>query len=719
MCALTFNGYYNRDSLTGNVMSGSQNHLTFRPLDDAPGIEIVDRIERRRDRLHTPGPVSPTPAATDSFYFPVGKAIDVTTAEIILPRVVGVYVRDGTGTMVAEVEHLDSATLPAGTYTIELTTQMKTYLEVESAVEITADVTQTRIDFGDATSVRIGARSRHRQPAATITTPERPREMMSAIEALGSALKTTTAERSYPTLRGHPPEIQLGDQLAIPPAIDRPDTGVEIEIPPELDRIFVAAPLAYYLGADLVPASSPRLTTDLGFEYPLSSPQGFESTVERTLKQLFLLDCVTRTEGYYEVDLYERNGIEPHVDLDFEQLYDQPLAEQVASYLEIPFEVIEEYVPEWRLTTYVEPTPGSVEQLPFVIDDLAIVKTPEVNQARGSGAASPTPTIPDQQLTRNDGFVRSTAESSTADDVSYVDIEESDSLEQAWIGDRIPIGASKLTADAFRNRLDRDKAEGDISIRIVLNDSRMDEERDLVDEVYGDRDDLPFDVSVHRDLTVAEFREVLKAPTEFLHYIGHTERDGLECTDGKLDVGSLEETGVDAFLLNSCKSYKQGLNLIEAGSIGGIVTLNEVINDGAVQIGETIARLLNAGFPLRAALNIARGESILGGQYIVVGDGGMTVTQPASKTPTLLEIGRQDGEYVLDIKAFATDEVGIGSIFLPLMTNNELFFLNSGYTRQFRVSESTLTQFLNLANVPVKIDKDLYWSKSNTVLEDL
>lgn len=62
-----------------------------------------------------------------------------------------------------------------------------------------------------------------------------------------------------------------------------------------------------------------------------------------------------------------------------------------------------------------------------------------------------------------------------------------------------------------------------------------------------------------------------------------------------------------------------------------------------MRIGRTMACLLNTGFPLRAALTIARDESIIGGKYIVIGDGGLSITQPKSNVPNLCEI-TSDGE---------------------------------------------------------------------------
>lgn len=686
--------------------------LSFESIDEPPGIEIVDRVERRRYRIHTAESVTPIEAAAEDLLFPVDRAVRMTTEMLVLPTVVGVCVRDSSGEMIANVGHLESESLGAGTYILELSAQIKTYVLVDGPVEITSDLVELRIEFPEKRAITVGAVSWHDRPAATVTTTEDPVEMMAAVSSLGSALKETTPERSFPSNRGHPPAITLGDTLDVPPAIAPPDTGIRIEIPPERGAIYVVSPLAYYLGADVVPGSSPRLVTDDGFEYPLDSPDGFERGVERTLKQLFLLDCIARTEGVYEIELHERNELEDALGIGWETLYEQALAEQVATYLKIPYALLSDHVPKWRLTVHVEPVTTTVEQLPFVVDDLAIVRT-----TAPSATQQPAATGMARPLTRNSALTRSAADTGRPTDSSYVEPVSSASLEQAWIGDSIPIGASKLVPDAFQNRLDRDLTDGAISITIVLNDARMSQERSLVDRAYGNRENLPFDVTIRQDLTVAELRAELQRDRSFLHYIGHTERDGFECVDGKLDAATLEETDVDSFLLNACRSYRQGLHLIEAGAIGGIVTLNDIVNDGAVRIGETVACLLNAGFPLRASLTIARDESILGGQYIVVGDGGMTVTQAPSRTPILPSVSKDGDEFAVDIRTYATDDAGLGSVFMPHLSSSTEYFLSSGDIATFRVSGDELAAFFELENFPVKHAGSLYWSGSLSVSE--
>jgi hypothetical protein len=693
-------------------------HLSFEPLADRAGIAVVDRLERQRYRVHTSDPVDPTSTDTDAVDAPVGAAVAFETAAIELPTVVPVYVRDADGTVVAEVAHLDGASLPAGSYTLDLGTQIKSYLAIEGSIDVSTDLDRTRIDLGEPTRVVLGGRSSHERPAATVTTTSDPRDCMRAVETFGSALQSLGPERSYPTLRGHPPALQLGDELAIPDGLERPDTGVTLHVRPTLEDVFVAAPLAYYLGAAVEPSDDPRLETDDGFVHPLGPHPSFETAVGRTLKRCFLLDCVTRTEGDGPT-IRERADVEAAVDLDVARLYESSLAEQVAAYLSVPHDAVAEFVPEWRLVAHVDPVPESVASLPFVVDDLAIVRT----EGDAPAASNDQPEAIEEQFTRDDVLVRSASAGTDVDPDTapptpeFVEPEAADALEQAWIGDRIPIGASKCSPDAFRNRLDRDPTEGDISIRVVANDDQMAAERDVVDDVYGDRDDLTFDVTVHENLTTTELATVLQTDADFFHYIGHTTHDGFRCRDGKLDATTLDSVAVDTFLLNACNSYHQGLALVERGAIGGIVTLNQVLNSGAVTIGETVARLLNCGFPLRAALGIARDESFMGAQYIVVGDGGINVAQAASGTPNLVELLEWENEVKMELKTYATDDSGLGSVYAPKLLGDVDYNLNSGSIGTFDVSRSRAMEFLRMENVPVRVGDSLYWSYSERIEE--
>ncbi|PSP72822.1 hypothetical protein BRC86_11375 [Halobacteriales archaeon QS_3_64_16] len=727
---------------------------SFDALADGRGVGVSDPIERRQYELHTPDSVEPRRVPTDRFAFPVDDAVSIETERLSLPQVVAAYVRDGDGEMVAEAEHYADISLPAGQYSVELCTPIKLYLRVESALEVSADTAEMTLVFDPGTTVLIGSRSHHEHPAATITTTDDPLDVMTAVSYLGSALKTTSCERSYPTLRGHPPTIEVGEELEIPPELERPETGIRIEVPTDLPSIFVVAPLAYYLGAEVVSGSVPRIRTDSGLEYVLDGPDGFEAEVERTLKQVFFLDCLTRTEGLYKVDLHERRAVASVLDLDFGDLYGERLAEQLEAYLEVPFALLEEHVPQWKLTTYVAPEIGNAEMLPFVVNDLAVVKTPgsmtdaessSGTQARAveefvrsdasesmragaftrsaSGATEDTSTgsapgvgaesgvdTPSPAPASSSGPAQRSSSETLPETPSIVELEESDSLEQAWVGEDVPLGASKATATAFRNKLDREATDGDIAITVICNDEEMLDEHDDVAEVYGNREELPFDVRMYRDLSTDQLRFVLESETDFLHYIGHIDERGFECTDGMLDVADLDSVGVDTFLLNACRSYRQGMKLIDRGAIAGVVTLEDILDSGALRIGRAMARLLNRGFPMRAALNIASGQSIIGNQYLVVGYGNMDVTQAESGTPAIFEIESNADDMEVRFQTYPTTNRGIGSMICPQIEGNNNHFLSCGMVGPFTMAKDDIKKFLSLEVGPVRVNGEFTWS---------
>ncbi|WP_097008350.1 hypothetical protein [Natronoarchaeum philippinense] len=673
-------------------------NVAFESLPD-PGIEVIDPIERVRYSLFTDVPVEPTEADDSVFRFPIDDAATIECSTITLPTVAPVIVRDEAGEVLASTEHGSHEEIPKGTYSMELSVQLRIYLHVESEVTIASSTERTSIEFGEQTQIVLGGRSKHERPAATLTTTDDPTDVMQAVSAMSSSLKTTSPERSLPTLRGHPPSIELGEELSIPDGVEPPETGVRIELPPTYRHVYPAATLAYYLGAEMVPGETPRIVTDEGLDYDLDGPGGYEREVVRVLKRVFFLDCLTRTEGLYPVELHERDALEQAVELDFESLYDASLQTQLAAYLDVPYDAVEDLLPQWKLTTHVSPTAQSIETLPYLVNDLAVVRIAEPERVSASSV----------EETGMAAYTRGGAESAHGN--TYVQVESDDALEQAWVGEETPIGVSKATAQAYRNRFDREPSTGDISITVVCNDDRMDSERDAVDEVYGSRANLPFEVTVERDLETDELAATLAEPTEFLHYVGHIDAEGFRCADGTLDAGELDEVGVEAFLLNACQSYDQGAKLIDAGAIGGITTLSDVINTGAVRIGSTVARLLNAGFPLRAALTIAKDESIVGSQYLVVGDGGLTIAQSESGTPLLGEITPVgDDEYEFTFAAYATTSGGMGGMFMPFIESNDEFYLNSGRTRSFRITESELAEFLELEDIPIRVSGELSWS---------
>ncbi|MFD1515542.1 hypothetical protein [Halomarina rubra] len=689
--------------------------MTFVDIDrDSNGhLRIRDAIERRRCALYTDTAATPRPVDDDAFSVPVDAAAAVEVGELTFPDVVEAYVRDDDGALVHQIRHFERYDLPAGTFSVELCSPIKLYLRVEGPLTVDADGDTTVLSFAAASEVLVGARSYHERPAATITTTDAPEDVFTALSYLGSALKTTTPERSFPTLRGHPPAMTLGEELDVPDGLVRPDTGVTVEVPPTLDAGVVVAPLAYYLGAEVVAGSDPRLLAG-EFVSPLEGPAGFERTVGRTLKQLLFLDCVVRTEGYYPVELQERTAVEDVLPFDLAATYDRSLAEQVRAYLSVPYESLEPHMPTWKLTSHVDPVPTNLETLPYLVDDLSTIRTPsarEVTPAEAQSAAI--------ESFMSDGPTRSrsgTQPGSPPPTPRLVRPERTDSLEQAWVGPDVPVGASKVSVAAFRNRLRQEPTDGSLSIAVICNDESMLTEHETASDVYGSRESLPFDVTVHRNATTTELAEVLESGVEFVHYIGHIDAGGFCCPDGHLDAADLDDVGTDAFFLNACTSYQQGMALIEAGAVGGVVTVDEVVNTGATAVGRMLARLLNAGFPLQAALNIASDESLVGAQYLVVGDGNTEIAQSEAGATSVVHLEERDdrtGEaarYRLSFQFYPTRLYGMGTLGTPVLEGHTESILAGNRTPAYSVREENVRSLLDISSCPVYFRNRCWWS---------
>jgi len=340
------------------------------------GLHVTDHIENAQFELYASGAVEPDegPGIEDAFRMPVDRAVRIETGELRVPSVSEVIVRGADGRQLAKGR--SGIDLPPDAYDIGIWSMpAKTYLAVEGPVSVTAAGSEIRIGFGGRRKVLVGIRSRHDTPAGTVTTPPDPESVMRAVSALGSSLKTTSPERSFPTLRGHPPLIEIGERFERPPAIEPPDTGIELRLPATHRHAFAAATVAHYLGARVRPGEPARIVGD-GWTFRLGPD--IEAALSRVLRQNFFLDCLVRTEGLYRVDLRERRvEREPDVDLAFGELYDLPIEERVREYLTVPFGALEPQLPRWELTTDVQPEPAGAAVLPYLAAELSLIRCPD------------------------------------------------------------------------------------------------------------------------------------------------------------------------------------------------------------------------------------------------------------------------------------------------------------------------------------------------------
>jgi hypothetical protein len=316
-----------------------------------------------------------------------------------------------------------------------------------------------------------------------------------------------------------------------------------------------------------------------------------------------------------------------------------------------------------------------------------------------------------ESLERLDELVKAEYDYPDAEtDEAFVSLEDTSSIEHAWAGAGKPLNADKLVLEGFRNKLEWETA-GDIEISVIVNDEKMAAETSS--PLYGGRiDDMPFSVSISGPLSVEELRSKLSEDVDFLHYIGHVETDGFKCTDGVLHLKEADvEVTPAAFFLNACQSYEQGIEMVRAGSMGGIVTVSDVINQNATHLGQLVAKLLNHGFSLRSALGIAKRENLVGNQYLVVGDGGTQIAQSVAGTPYVVAIESIRSDlFEVTIEGYPSVEKGMGALFYPLLEGVDRHYLNTGAMDSFLVGRGDLDEFISRQNTPLFYEGELHWS---------
>jgi hypothetical protein len=679
--------------------------VVFESLSSPPRIRVADAVGHEQTDLYTDQPCTLTSTSVD-FPFRVTDAVETTISGFEIPTMSVLYVRDTTGQMLLNAEHDCEHSLPAGDYYIELSTSMKLYCKVSSSISIDANSNRMCVSFGDSTRVAFGSRSPRNRPPETVTTTTNPEDVMVALSCLGEGILADSPDRSYPTIRGHPPEIALGSELDVPDNVDPHDSEVVFKLPPRVEALYPAVPLIYYLDLTVEPGETPRLVADGETIYETSVDE-LSSAVKDILPHVFMLDCLARRAGFYPVEIAEYERVADDLPFDPVDYYDRPLPEQLQAYLEVPFETLKPHLPQWSVTAHVEPDIEHVASMPYLAAQLAFVDCTTYPRVTGDDArqASMQAFVSGNQSTR--------ATTDVFDEVaSFVDLSPgSRTVSDVWIGDDIPLRANKFIAEGYRNRHRRGPTDTTATtVTIVCNEAWMSGEATAVKELYGTRDELPFDVKTHERLRRKELANVLQQDTDFFHYIGHAEPQGLQCTDGFLDVKSVSSIGADAFFLNACQSYRQAAAFIESGAIGGIATLSDVIDEPAAMVGRTTARLLNLGFSLRDALTLARERSFTGGQYLTLGDDSVTLTSAASNLSNQCLVTENNGSYELLIRTYPTNRYGQGSMFTPQVDPDNKKFLAGTLIGPYTLSRDELVDFLELQDVPVEFEDEFYWA---------
>lgn len=701
------------------------------------GLQIYDPIEDGTAILETNTSVDPQPSSTERFVYPVGTAVSVEVTSLVTPRAKGIWVRDNNGDVVREVHPNDEAvTFDAATYFIEFSGfAMKVYARVEAGFTVIPREEELQVLLDPDTEVELGVRSLHKQPARTVSTTRSPQGMMQAISLFGNSMKTWGPERTFPTLRGHPPLVEFGEKTAFDKGHTPPDTGIEIRVPAEYEWVYPVAPLAHWLGATVKQGSEAVLETNdeihsLGSEagYTARSPRlAFELHVRDILQYTFMLETSMR-QTYDEPPAVRGQVEEAEIGLELDSLYGQPIDERLQRELDaLPFPRVEERLdrPDWQLTANVEPRAERGTVVPFLARDLAVVRAmpePRIQQleARGDSGASLFDHGGTGETAWDGGETMTRA---PRDSVSGAgngrvirSLPDSTSFSQAWAGPGFAEGAATVSSASYLRRLENLADEKQqISVDVIVNERDMAAEEAVLD-VYGSREQPDFGVSYHEQLTQAELADVLASNTDFIHYVGHVTSEGFECRDGVLDGASLDSVGVDMFVLNACASYEQGQHLVDSSAIAGVVTLNDVISSAATNIGMRFAQLLNHGFPVGAATDLIRETKLLANQYSVVGDSTATLAQPSGATTVIeqLSLGPEDC-FQVEKTTYASWTLDVGSVFIPHYDEKRVTVPKQW--GPVTISEAELQKALDCRVFPIVAGDTLYWSDRTTVEE--
>lgn len=349
--------------------------------DTADGVvRVVDEVESSDVRLGVDTGVTTTAAITDLFVFPVDAAVSIETTHVRIDPSAKVFVRDADGTHLGELTS-ESRRFEGGVHFIELDGSTKTYVRVEGGAftasyeSAALDTAAAVVEFDDETTVTIGARSTHSRPQTTLEVPDDPAAVADAISYFGTAIKEFTSERSWPTLRGHPPALRPGDELDVPAWLSKPDTGVTVEVPAEYESVYPVAPLAYYLGATVEIGDSPRLHLDNGYSEPLETPdRPLAEHVASVLSRALCFDSLVRIGGYYSLRRREYDLVAPDLPFYPPNLYDDALPDQLLEYLETDPGRIDGKRPAWPHTATLRPRIEDVTLLSPLANSLAPIR---------------------------------------------------------------------------------------------------------------------------------------------------------------------------------------------------------------------------------------------------------------------------------------------------------------------------------------------------------
>ncbi|WP_267161904.1 hypothetical protein [Halovenus salina] len=651
----------------------------------------------------------------DDFPGSVTDSVVIDAKDLCLPTRSTATVREEDGSMRAHLDlDCESYISESDPTFLEFHTPIKLYLRINGRFKYHNTSEGVIIDVPKSSHIILGSRAWRCRPKETITIRDSVKDLCEAISYFGATVSTTSPERAFTTLRGHPPRLRVSDSFEVPQSLSKPEAGITITVPAKKSALLAVAPLAYYLLATVKTGERFTIETDTGFIHNMDS-ENIPDAAHSALIRCFYLDCLVRTEGLYPFDLQERHDFEEisEVSLDYSKLYGQSLSKRMETYFEVDHRCIDEIKSDWPVTAFVEPSTTGIESLPHLVYELADIQPADPPRYTGDEARQFVldAFLQSGQKTRSTSLV-------FENEANFVDVPEAESRQTVWVGNGIPLNSSKFLLEGYKNHTvvadqagsndgNRDSSSM-INASVVCNEETMESEPGDIKKVINSLDDFPVELSIYNHLSTHELRQVLKEKTDYLHFVGHASPDGLECSDGMLDVSTIEQSNVSTFFLNACQSFRQGKRLVELGSSGGIVTYSDISDKYALEISGLVVQLLKTGATIGTCLSIIQETTPIGGHYAVVGNHSAGLIQGDDNSLYLQRISEDGKRYHLEVTVYAavTPDYKIGGLSNTTLDSVER---HSIIPSQFstNVEWPELEEFLSLTDLPVVYEDEL------------
>ena len=591
---------------------------------DGSTLRVRDALHEGALALRAGREVDPQPALTDLFAFPVDDAVSFETDCLCVSSITSATLRDESG------DHLGmfsghTVEQPRGTYVLGIEGSVKVYVRIPDVAltggyeSVERDDATLRVTLAEPRTVTVGARSLHERPEATITVPDDPAAFAEALPYLGASIKEFSPERSWPTLRGHPPAISRGESLRVPDGLERPETGVTIRVPTTYASLYEVAPLAYYLGAAVEPAETPELVLANGYVEPLETPEAsLAERADAVLRRTLLMDSLVRVGGYFSNSRYEYEAIAGELPFYPPELYDATVSDQLMEYLEVSPSLLDRHLPDRPLRATLRDGPAGAELVPHLVHDLASIAV-DRQESRPSGSA--------------DDAVGLSADGA-------VGCSDDDAVAVGRSARPVPPGETLLVREAYETALDRSPPEAtDAEILIVSGDDDPGAWREVRDAATDGIEPAVAAADLLVDPTVREFDAAIGDGYDLVLCLLSATDGGIACADGVAEPTALGSTPAWGMLLAGSDALGVAASLCERGVVTALAT-DERPAPGTVG---RLLRCLVRGHSFAVAARFLGREEV--GAYRTVG------AQPRS---VLL----RDGEsipFLLDLTAEAVD----------------------------------------------------------------